>query len=202
MSNNCTKESFLEDVKDHEITIIKDKEVYRHIRMMTTGPNKWNQKYDIITWPDHLCYTGDMGTYVFQRTEDMFSFFRNEKMEISSGYWAEKCLSESIFGEGIRQWSVELFREAVLEYIMNVLDLETKEEIPEEYLEEAYSLLHAEDEWECISAYRDFNSELFDLTDLFDGFSGKEKTYHFIWCLYAIVFAIKKYDEKRGELES
>ena len=193
-----TTESFLNDVKDHKITIIKDDGVYRHIEMSKGGPNSWDQRYEITTWPEHICYSGDMGTYVFNRTTDMFNFFRQKELGINTGYWAEKCISESVFGNGIRKWSTELFRERVLEWIKDTLHLESTEEIPEEYLDEAYSLLSAEDEWECITAYREFSSELFDLTDFFDGFSGMEKTYHFIWCLYAIVFAIQCYDKEKG----
>lgn len=191
----CTKERFIDDTKEHRIMIIRDEGSSRHIRINKVGT--WNQGYDIITWPNHLCYTGDMGTYVFSRVEDMFCFFRQKELSIKPMYWAEKCLSESRFGEGIQEWSVESFRKRVLEHMMYVLNVETIEEIPEEYMEEAYSLLQAEDEYECVAAYRDFDSKLFDLTDVFDGFSGKEYTYNFIWCLYAIVFAISRYDEKK-----
>ncbi len=42
-----------------------------------------------------LCYTGDMGTFVFRRLEDMFAFFRTRSAQaatacsINLGYWAE-----------------------------------------------------------------------------------------------------------------
>lgn len=47
----------------------------------------------------YLCYTGDMGTYVFQRLTDMFEFFRTDreykkrnggKLAVNLSYWGEK----------------------------------------------------------------------------------------------------------------
>ena len=159
--------------------------------------HSWNQWYELITWPGAIAYNGDMGSFMFRRTDDMFDFFRprDGKLGINSGYWAEKCVAESIFGTGIREWSVEEFRNTIKERIRETLDLDEGAEIPEEYLDEAHFLLTAEDEWECVAAYRDFSSKLINLTDFFDGFTSMEKTYHYIWCLYAIVFGVMAYDE-------
>jgi len=194
-NNECTKERFLEVVKDHKLTIIYDNDINRHIRLQNKNGD-YCGRYDIITWDNHLCITGDYGSYLFQRTTDMFNFFRNEELKINSYYWAEKCIAESVFGNGIREFSVKRFKERIIEYYKNWLsyNLTSLEEIKEVKEEIRNMFAYAEDEYSCVEAYRNFSSEYLDLSDFWED-SCMEKTYHFIWCLYAIVFGIQKYDE-------
>lgn len=77
MSDQCTEKRFLGDVAKHQMTILRDDGVNRHVRFKQ--PNSSNMFFDLITWPGCLCYTGDMGTYVFRRLEDMFEFFRTDR---------------------------------------------------------------------------------------------------------------------------
>lgn len=85
-----TREQFLEDVKDHRLTIIKDDGLYRHLRFKQPGTS--NMFFDIVTWPGYLAYTGDMGSFVFTRIEDMLGFFRSKRGElgINTGYWGRR----------------------------------------------------------------------------------------------------------------
>ena len=73
----CTEQIFLRDISMHQMSVLRDDGVNRHIRFKTPGTN--SMYFDIITWPGFLCYTGDMGTYVFRRLEDMFQFFRTDR---------------------------------------------------------------------------------------------------------------------------
>lgn len=121
MSDQCTEDRFLGDVSDHEMSVIRDDGVNRHIRFKKPGTTCYH--FDLITWPGHLCIAGDCGTYVFQRTLDMFEFFRTDRernkgkseLHINPGYWSEKAVSVSKDG-GIQQFSAELFRKVVKEY--------------------------------------------------------------------------------------
>lgn len=187
-----TKEEFLSHVKDFTVKIIKNDGLYRHLECSNDG--NFNQRFAIMTWPGYLAYSGDMGDYVFSRIDDMFCFFRNDKMEINTGYWAEKVTAESVYGHGIREFSVEAFRENVLEYTRSILDLEEDQEIPEEMLYEIRSLLRGEDEYECVTAMRDFESDKIEFTDFWEC-SCNRKTYHYVWCCYALVWAISQYDK-------
>ena len=65
---------FLEDIKDHRLTVRVNRGTDRHLHF--SKPGSIDQSFDLVTWPGHLCYTGDMGTYVFERLPDMFTFFR------------------------------------------------------------------------------------------------------------------------------
>ena len=90
MSDPKFRETFERDIGKHEMQIIRDDGVFRHVRFKR--PDTICMYFDLITWPGCLCYTGDMGTYVFQRLEDMFVFFRRypdyEQGNMSMGYWA------------------------------------------------------------------------------------------------------------------
>ena len=67
------------------MNVLHEHGVYRHLRFKK--PDRGEYWFDLITWPGNLTITGDMGTYTFARTEDMFTFFTGH---INTGYWAEK----------------------------------------------------------------------------------------------------------------
>ncbi len=188
-----TREIFLKEVESHELEIIKDEGPYRHLRL--AKPRTSNQRFDIITWPGYLAYVGDMGDFVFTRFEDMFDFFRSKKLEINPGYWAEKVVAQSVYGNGVKEFSVEDFHESVLSFVRDVLEVEADDSpLSEDIMDELRPLLHAEDEWECVAAIRDFSSDNIDFTDFWEH-SCMHPTWHYIWCCYAIVWAIGRYDE-------
>jgi hypothetical protein len=91
-------ERFYRDTKDHELTILQDNGLYRHLRMMPPKSKSSCYWYDVITWPGNLVFRGDGETYAFTRLQDMFEFFRsgiykNGSVHINPSYWAEKLTS-------------------------------------------------------------------------------------------------------------
>jgi hypothetical protein len=197
--SKLTLEGFLENVKNHKLRVIKDDGLYRHIRLAAPGTS--NQYFDIVTWPGYLSYVGDMGDFIFERIEDMFCFFRSEKgkIEINTSYWSEKVKAESVFGGGIREFSVESFRENIRDHVRMIFDLEEGQDLPENIQEEIDPLLSAEDEWECVAAMRDFSSDKIDFSDFWEA-SPNRKTLAFVWCCYAITWAISQYDAFKENL--
>lgn len=208
MTYQCTEEQFQKDVAGHQMQVIRDDGLYRHIRF--TQPQSRCMQFDLITWPGHLCYTGDMGTYVFSRVEDMFCFFRTDPrdfnynraggLSINTGYWAEKCLASCTrdSGDGIRAFSQDKFREVVEDYITNHieshdLDEEAQEELLEAVEDEVLSCLD-DGEHEAMSAAYSFNHNGFELTDFFEN-TFTEKTYQYVWCCYALAWGIQQYDK-------
>ncbi len=197
----CTENRFLGDVKDHELTVVRDDGVNRHLRFKRPGTGCYH--FDLITWPGHLCITGDCGTYVFQRVEDMFKFFRmtesdlsrnpEKKLNINTGYWAEKVLSVDKHGK-IKEFSSDTFREDVKQYFDDFFedcDETDKNEIWNEIEESVLS--YADDEHEAYRALYDFHCKGFEFA-YFES-SCKEYTFRYIWNLYAIVYGILEYDK-------
>lgn len=130
---------FLRDVARHEMTIVRDDGVARHVRFAI--PNNSNMHFDLITWPGCLCYTGDMGTYVFRRDRDMFDFFRRGSHErayrIDFRYWAEKVEAQDKSG-GITEYSKAKFIAAV----NDAVDARAREYFDEERTAEDAKVKH------------------------------------------------------------
>jgi hypothetical protein len=74
--------------RNHQMTIIRDDGLYRHIRFKEPGTGIW--WFDLVTWPGHLVVTGDIEDFHFARIDDMFQFFRKPPGYINASYWSEK----------------------------------------------------------------------------------------------------------------
>ena len=200
MKHELTKEQFLNDVKNHEMTIIKEEGVFRHIRFKQ--PDSCNRYFDLITFPGLLLYTGDMGTYVFSRINDMFRFFRDEKNELSPNfdYWAEKCIARDNSGRrSIRDFDIDVFKECVISDTLEYLEKSSVEELTEDEMDEIEHLLDCDNEIDAITEMRDHHSYIIPLADFWEN-DFTSLSYGYMWCCYAIQWGIMRYDKnKKGE---
>lgn len=191
-----TKEQFLNDVKNHQLQIIKEDGVYRHIRFKPAdGSVMW---FDLLTAPNRLLYTGDMGTFVFSRVEDMFCFFRSKYGELQPNfsYWEEKCISESKYDGGCREFSLDRFRECVLDHACTMLNKNSEEDLTEEERDEIYDLLTCDDEYEAVEAVRNHTSDRIPFDDFYE-YDFTVYSLHYVWCCYAIQWGIMQYDKSK-----
>jgi hypothetical protein len=216
----CTVEQFLRDVAKHEMIVLRDEgRNGRHIRFAQPGTGCMH--FDLITWPGYLCYTGDMGTYVFQRTMDMFSFFRKGGRldSIDHNYWAEKV--EASDRDGVRKFSYAKFQAWIRDWVTSAEEGDKPDDDDAEAISKhaaAYAELRAavedevvnadENDTRCYDAANDFRHKgaawaeyrgadaHFEFSDLWDGFdyATKEYTHRFYWCCYALAWGIEKYD--------
>lgn len=177
---NLTDKEFLEDVASHKLTVLLDDGLYRHIRL--SKPGSGDQRFDLLTWPGHLCYTGDMGTFVFQRLDDMFEFFRTDRdyaksrgreLGINLGYWAQKLIAVDGNRQqaGATEFSEEKFRRVINEYRVDWVrnaarDRWEKEILPKEKRREL---------WEAVQ------DDVLDLLDEGDSDSAKRAAHEFVW---------------------
>ena len=108
------QDRFLDDVKSHNCTVLRDDGINRHLQLRKKG--KIFDEFDLITWPWHLCISGDCGTYVFCHNYDMFDFFGpwsiSKKHPINTKYWSEKLLAQDK-DAGVEMFSQKKFNEAV-----------------------------------------------------------------------------------------
>ena len=194
-------EQFLNDVAAHQMTVIREDGVHRHLRFQR--PGTMCMHFDLITWPGYLCYTGDMGTYVFRRLHDMLEFFRRGKSRgpyrIDLRYWAEK-LEASDRCDGVREWSPERFKAEVRDFFEQcVID-------EDDWPEARRAALWAEiDEQVCAAAGDSEHHAWIALWEFeHDGFrfqdwerDCKVWTHRFLWCCHALEWAIGVYDESK-----
>lgn len=201
-----TQEQFLKDVANHQITINLDQGVYRDITI--SRPNSIVMHYNITTRPDHLMITGDMGSFIFKRLDDMFQFFRCEDgCTINPSYWGEKLHAESM-RSGYKQYDEKKAKQALQEWFADfVSDLESDDEDYLHKIDAARSTMDDidySDEYSFVESIRGWHEDSaggMDLTDFFE-VSVDSYTFNYIWCCYAIVHAIKLYDEVKGEATS
>lgn len=226
----CTEASFLRDVKDHVLEVIRDDGVYRHIRLRK--PHTSCYHFDLITWPGYLCYCGDMGTYVFERATDMFGFFRSHRRDfperglpINPRYWSEKLVSTDCNGQhpgSAIEFDPEKFTRVINEYRISWMrslkqrgaTKAQRRDLWEEVDHGILGVLDSSDRAQ-IAAY-DFVSTV-KVRRHGDGWAPHDFEYeysfvdlfehhftryttHFIWCCYALAWGIQKYDDAKADL--
>ena len=216
--SDCTEQSFLKDVAKHEMIVLREEGVYRHVRFSIPGDSCY--RFDIITWPGYLCYTGDMGTYVFRRLEDMFQFFRTDRdygskahperqLHINKQYWAEKLIaidSNGRRGSSATEFSPSLFRQIVKEQLVEWFRERELNKADRRELRDAIQqdVLDVADDGEALAydAANEFRISLggrvYAFNDFWDN-NLSEYTYHFTWCCYALAWGIQQYDNAKGE---
>lgn len=211
--NECTENLFLKDVAQHEMIVVRDDGMHRHIRFKR--PDTYCMHFDLITWPGYLCYTGDMGTYVFRRLEDMFNFFRTDRehmhlregrtLAINPSYWGEKL--ESIDRvDGFKEFSEERFNRAVVgdlvTWIRDHREGTTKEDRRALWDEVVSQVLGADGDhggYRKQCAAHDFSYAVnrdvgkFYFRDFWEH-SVEDYSFRFIWCCYALAWGVAKYD--------
>lgn len=195
------KEHFLKRTKNHSMEVKLDNEIYRHLVFSKNG--SYNDRFELITYPRYLTIVGDMGSYTFSRVEDMFRFFRRDELKINSSYWAEKCQCNGRYRDFLKEWSDESFKESVNYQAENWAE-DMEEEEREEFLSEVKSEVLAYSDDEFIAIRKAMNFE-FNKALPFQDFWEVDATiyrYHFLWCLYAIVWGIQQYDESKLLIEA
>lgn len=105
-------ERFANDTDRHELTILHDDGIYRHLRFRE--PSHGFYWFDLITWPGCLTVLGDFGdAYTFTREPDMFTFFRSRTgRRINPHYWAQKLDGSR---DAAETYSEDAFRSRVIE---------------------------------------------------------------------------------------
>lgn len=203
---NPTLESFLKDVASHELTMNLDSGVFRDITIQRPGCSEMH--YNITTRPGHLMFTGDMGDFIFQRTNDMFGFFRPQSGHyINPGYWKEK-----VEAGVVSEFDLDTANSSVQGYLTNFLeDLDLSDPEDREKSKKALEVVNdfisgtqgsgEFDFWNEINSWDADEAGGLDLVDFFEAPTTKS-TFHYIWCCYAIVHAIKLYDEYKAQEQS
>lgn len=189
MNKTCTRQQFLQDVANHEMFIKLDQGVYRHI-VFQCPKNSFLYRFEIVTTPWRLMITGDMGTWVFARLDDMFEFFRTDSGKINQSYWAEK-LQNGTHGcsDAAKVYDGDTYKARVLESLDNYdLSAAMKRGIRRELQQWDFG-----DEHWIISHLQDFSFNGFQFQDIWE-IDMKTYSFHFVWCCYAIAWAIQKWD--------
>ncbi|CDY79424.1 Phage protein [Caballeronia glathei] len=211
----CDQKRFERDVANHKMTVVRDDGVDRHIKFRAADGDS-SYWFEILTWPGALCIRGDCGTYVFSRLTDMFQFFRTDrgndpkKLYVNEGYWAEKLQAVSCDGYGkgaAERFSASQFKARVKDRVDSCLEgyettAEQRADLWQEINDEIFDYVEDGHGGEAFRHMHDFESK--DFPRLFEDcweWNCNEYTFHFLWNLYAIAWAIRQYDAARVPTE-
>jgi len=110
---------FLADTKDHQMRVILDQGVHRHLRFQ--APDSGFYWFDLVTVPGALIFMGDGEAFVFRRVDDMFTFFRARSGwnggTINPYYWSEKLVDAGGRWDRSMRYSGAKFKEYVEEQL-------------------------------------------------------------------------------------
>lgn len=190
------RERFIKDVAEHEMTVIKDDGLYRHLRFAKPGTGMY--AFEIVTWPGYIAITGDMRSMTMSRVEDMVSFVgsNSDDLRIDFRYWDEKVVSNE--GKSL-VWSSDVLRE----YLEKALESHC------EYHEEHIGGPKAEEWWksledDILSVSEEFGKEHDQMRALFE-YSGPVNLgdswewnprvwdYSFLWRCFALRWGANMY---------
>lgn len=182
--------SFKRDTANHSMKVVSDSGLHRHLSFTNNGSSCY--RFDLITWPGYLCITGDCGTYVFRRIQDMFDFFRGDG--INPSYWGEK-LESTDKCDGYKKYSPEKFEAEIKEWTDN-WEFEDDDQKAEVLSQVRGDVLSCGDEKSSAfnAAYCYSSDYGHQFNDFFEC-DLSEYTFRYLWCLNAIVYGIQEYDK-------
>ncbi|MBQ0398054.1 hypothetical protein J7S99_10625 [Providencia rettgeri] len=217
MSNyDNAKRHFQSETKDHQMFIIHEDGLYRHVRFKKPKTSAYH--FDLVTYPGYLVFSGDMGTWVFSRLNDMFDFFNGDN--INTGYWAEKLQHGAGGGRDIaKEYSQEetekclngLFNDWVKENELTSDDGSTPEEIKQYKLEYEHHkselndlLRNSDEEYSMIEAIQNISNGGFDYSPFEETWDliCKDYSHHYLWACFAIQWGINKYKNNKVAIKA
>ena len=186
-------ERFARDTAKHQMTVLHDDGLYRHLRFAQPRPASSMYWFDLITWPGSLIIRGDIGqSYTFSRLPDMFEFFRGRPGSINPGYWSEKLDGHR---DSAREYSEKAFAEVVWTYVRE--GGEGRRGLAKAVQRELFDTGYCCDEQTARDALERFEYEGFKVHDVWE-LSFHDYTWEFLWACHAIVWGIARYDAAKA----
>ena len=197
---DVTRESVHEQLQNHtiEVRLLQETEHGRYLHLRCSNNGSSNQMFNVLAVPGRLMYFGDMGSYVFERTNDMIAWFGADNgRDPDFRYLAEKVIAQDKC-DGLKQKSKARFKEVLEGYIDD--EQEMGADLVKEIRLAINTLLNQWDELgpeRAISEAIEFylgpsHKPTFQFVELWD-FSFDEYTGRFLWACHAIRWAIRRY---------
>jgi hypothetical protein len=199
---------FKRETAEHEMTVLHDDGLYRHVTFRHKGPNYASYYwFDLITVPGALIFQGDGDSFVFRRLRDMFAFFRGSAYQgkPNYGYWAEKLTSGR---DSVMKYDQELLATHVNEVVAEYYDSTVPEGLADEI---KWKVLHEFIGDESVDRklvddfrwWADPNEEFrypqkdpdFRFTDSWE-WRCQDHDWWFQWACHGIVWGIGQYDQR------
>ncbi|WP_255951608.1 hypothetical protein [Streptomyces odontomachi] len=191
---------FARDTANHEMTVLHDEGLYRHLRFM--NPRSSEFWFELVTWPGSLTIRGDYGDpHTFSRLDDMFKFFRaDRRWGINPHYWAEK-LGRDGGRRSVKEYSENLLRQRVIEQFTEDarwnggVPAGTGKALRTWVLDEDLS-----DEHQARNVLEAFAHQGYEFSDVWE-WDFHDYRSDFLWACHAIQWGIGQYDAARKPAE-
>lgn len=223
MSTQDVAARFTRETAQHEMTVLHDDGLFRHLRFKAPGSSMY--WFELTTVPGSLIFRGDGQSFVFARLTDMFEFFRGPVGRINPMYWAEKLTSGR--EEGVRGYDRDLFERQVMEATGDAIrsgdaptgltSAVTREVLdPESGMtdEDAHRVLHEfsfyKNDKDRYGRHEQVNDHLewvpakrpdFQFSDTWE-WDFRDYDWWFLWSLHAIVWGIAQYDAHHAQVQA
>lgn len=210
-------EIFEKDTADHELKIIVDSGVNRILEFRNKNGSS-NQFFNVMQVKNRICFTGDMGEFVFtNHNDDMLAWFHDNT---SLTYIAEKCrtggtrkFDEDSAKESIKMMVDDFCNDNLYDYDESGCDDgddDNFEVALARWQQDLYDEVIDELDFESDEA---FHRSAYDLSvrvndsikfeiDVCDGIGCMEYTGHFKWCVAAMNKVAELYFSSKEEIES
>lgn len=179
---------FIQDTARHQLTVLHDQGLYRHLRWAVPGSGI--NAVEITTIPGALFVSGDMGSWSFQRhgTDDLLrtGFFTGGPRY---GYWASKCEAADR-RVGLREFSPEALKATVDSYIEDWADGDESARF--NLGQETETILEAETVEDAFERLAGFSYAGLHFDDVDDA-SVTEFTFQYRWICRALVKVSAEY---------
>ncbi|MGE4425034.1 MAG: hypothetical protein AB7G37_01115 [Solirubrobacteraceae bacterium] len=192
------RRQFDQSTANHEMRVLHEDGVYRHVRFAQPGRHSWSYLYDLVTWPGHLSISGDLESYTFRRTTDMFTFFNEPTLDrINPHYWGEKLVAPR-GRDAVRVYVPELVEARLNEWVADQAEHYDCEGEELASLRDAVRDLvrwNSDIEWSedaARSAIRDFEHRGRSIYDPSE-WSFRDWDHHFLTACWAIKRGVERY---------
>lgn len=222
-------ERFRRDTAEHQLTILHDNGLYRHLRFQK--PDSSWYRFDLITWPGRLTIDGSMGTFTFAREFDMLECFRDGV--VRAQYWQHKIRGDETSAVAYEEELLtEQLEDDLVEYEADYpLRLQRYKRDKAIYYATPYKqrypwegkgprepaeLMTPDEVRKLVKDYHEDGSsyhedgarqllrELEEAGVVCDTFEWRLKTFtpQYLWCSYAIPWAVAQYDKAKAAASS
>jgi hypothetical protein len=184
-------ERFKRETADHQMTVMHDDGLYRHLRFM--NPEFGGiYRFDLITWPGRLTICGDIKeAYTFARLPDMFEFFRGH--EVNPDYWSEKLDGDR---RRVETYDQDSFERQVKEHVAEAIRSgDAPRGIGAEIKREIFEWGDITYEDGARKELENFSHEGWRFEDTWE-WNFRDWDWAFLWACNAIVWGIAQYDAR------
>ena len=201
--------SFRRDTRGHTLKVIHEggpDGLVRYLRADRDGSSIYH--FNIVTWPGYLSITGDMGSFTFARTRDMFDFFGEGR--INPGYWSEKLQHPGGSREVAENFCADKFHAAIRDDLRGWIRdadrdacraiLPIARELLDAYPDSMHDAMYQIEDQTAIWDREEHGDHPW--TEFWDH-NCQGYRYDFLWCCHAITWAVKRYRQiKEGRTQA